>query len=300
MRLVIAWLRLSRRKAMYQSAEQLHARMQAAAPAAPPHSDAQLHVHTIAAPEGWQCTQLQPAQASARRPACWLYLHGGAYVFPITAWHWRMLRKLVLHSGCTVLVAQYPRAPHATCTATIAALQNAVPEWMAAHPRWGVMGDSAGAGMALALSLAQRDAAQPMAQQLLLITPWLDVELADADCQRIAPQDPMLALEGARAAGRLYAGDLPTSHPWCSPVNAALHQLPPLHIWCAKHDVCTPATLRLAERARQAGTTTHLYHGAHMVHAWPLLPTAEGHAAQRELAMHMRALGEPTAVAFRS
>lgn len=288
MRMVMAWLRLSQRQSMYRSAAQLHAHMQQATPALPPRSHAALQVRTLKAPDGWQCTQLHPTQALHKPTTCWVYLHGGAYVFPITGWHWRMLQRLAQLSGCPLLVVQYPLAPHSTCASTIGTLLQNLLHWLPPGAAWGLMGDSAGGGMALALTQAQRDAGLPLAQKLLLITPWVDVQMHDADCQRIAPHDPMLALSGIRAAGALYAGAWPAQHPWCSPVHANFHAFPPLQIWCAEHDLCTPATLRLVERAQAAGCCVELHYGAHMPHVWPLLPAPEGRRAQHLLAHAMR------------
>ena len=289
MQLLQTWLRWSQRNAMYRSPAQLHAMLRKPpSPAAPPRSDAQLHVQALLAPAGWQCWELAPQHPPAAPSACWLYLHGGAYVRPITHWHWRMLRTLVLGSGCRVRVAQYPLAPASPCERTVVQLQQACTQWMPAETPWGLMGDSAGAGMAVALTLAQRDTQQQMAQQLLLITPWLDVALNDAATLALAPLDVMLAPDGAREAGRLYAGSLPTSHPWVSPVHADLQGLPPIQLWCAEHDICTPAALRFAERARQCGTPVNIHHGPCMLHAWPLLPVAEARLAQQQLIAQMQ------------
>ena len=291
MQAVLAFLCLSQRKHMYTSAARLHAMLRNGVTAAPaPPSDEQMHVQALDAPEGWSCWRLSPAEQIPTPERAWLYLHGGAYVRPITAWHWRLLRRLVAESGCTIIVPQYPLAPASTCANTIPCLQQAVQAWMAPYAQYSVMGDSAGGGMAVALSLAQHDTSERMAQQLLLITPWLDLTMDDDACANIARSDPMLALGGAREAGLLYAGNLPTHHPWCSPVMADPHGLPPIQMWCAERDICTPAALRFAERVRQANGHITVHHGLGMPHVWPLLPAPEGWAARWELvqAIHAR------------
>lgn len=291
MQAVLAALALTGRKRVYTSAERLHALLQSGERAAsPPRSDAQLQVQALPAPADWRCWRLTPAENTGPAERAWLYLHGGAYVRPITHWHWRLLRRLVVESGCTLIVPQYPLAPQSTCARTVVALQAAVHDWMAPYTHYGVAGDSAGGGMAVALSLAQRDAGQCMARQLLLITPWLDLSLQDPECKQLATHDPMLALDGLREAGRLYAGKWPLHHPWCSPVQAELHDLPPMHLWCAERDVCTPAALRFAHAVQQTGGRATVHHGPGMPHAWPLLPAPEGWAARWELVQAMHAL----------
>lgn len=290
MKALLAFLRLSRRKQMYTSANRLHAMLRNGVRAAPvPHSDEQWQVHPLDAPSGWACWRLSPAGNLPQPERAWIYLHGGAYVRPITAWHWRLLRRLVVESGCTIIVPQYPLAPGSTCASTIPCLQQSVQAWMEPYTHYSIIGDSAGAGMAVALSLAQHDTHDRMAQQLLLITPWLDITLSDPECMQIARHDPMLAIDGAREAGLLYAGNLPPSHPWCSPVTAELHGLPRIQMWCAEHDICTPAALRFAHHVQTAGGHITVYHGPSMPHVWPLLPAPEGWAARWQLVQAMHA-----------
>ena len=106
-----------------------------------------------------------------------LYLHGGAYIRPITSFHWRFLRSIVEQTGCTVTVPLYPLAPEANCVQTVEAVTDV---YIRERARAGaehvtVMGDSAGGGLALALCYALRQKAFRLPCSLVLICPWLDV-----------------------------------------------------------------------------------------------------------------------------
>lgn len=52
-----------------------------------------------------------------------LYLHGGAYVNPLVAPHWSIIKALLARTGATVTVAFYPLAPEHTASETFPKLR---------------------------------------------------------------------------------------------------------------------------------------------------------------------------------
>ena len=80
-----------------------------------------------------------------------------------------------------------------------------------------LMGDSAGAGLALALAAALRDQGAQLAQRLILITPWVDVELPHPDAPAIGLRAPMLVTVGARLQGRCMRARCPPRIPPSAP-----------------------------------------------------------------------------------
>lgn len=228
------------------------------------------------------------AQASGVRV---LWFHGGAYVRPVTAWHWRFLAALVEASGATAIAPNYPLAPRHSAERAVAfarevwaaCVDDGVPTVLA--------GDSAGGGLATALCLALRDAGAPMPAHLLLVSPWLDVATDHLSVDRIAPDDPLLQAPGLREAGRWYAGPLALHHSLVSPLHADLHGLPPATVYAGTRDILHADGTRFVSRMREAGGTATLHEGAGMIHAWPLLPFAEGRRARDEIAALLRRPG---------
>jgi len=103
-----------------------------------------------------------------------LYLHGGGFVIGSTATHDALCRQLALRSGWMVLSLDYRLAPeHRFPTAFNDSLDAL--KWLHAHGDLlgadtrclAVGGDSAGGTLAAACALAARDAALPLALQLL-------------------------------------------------------------------------------------------------------------------------------------
>ena len=272
-----------RRRRVYASAQGLRrgiAQVRRTGPAAPPAAGTVLSVQRREM-AGHPVFTLAPARPTqAPRPV--LYLHGGGYVRPITPQHWGFLNWLVRTTGCEVTVPLYPLAPESTCTDTLAWVHAVHAQLATRHAPQAIhfMGDSAGGGLALALAQNLRDAGQPPAARMVLITPWVDVAVPHLAALHTAQRDPMLALAGVREAGRLYAGALPLDHPSVSPARGDVEGLPPMALFVATRDLLGHDALAFAEQVRQAGGALELHRGEGLVHVWPLLPVPEARVAR--------------------
>lgn len=284
-------LRLIRRKRIYasrQGLEQGIRQTRQAGPARPTAAMARdLHIalETVAGREVYRVRSKRVPQKAARV----VYFHGGAYVRPITGFHWRLLAELAHATGVELVVPLYPLAPEHHGLAALAFAQLVHAREAAQGEPLFLMGDSAGGGLALALAAALRDQGERSAHRLVLITPWVDVELPHPDAPSIEPRDPMLAVVGARLAGQMYAGALPTSHPVVSPIHGELHGLPPMTLFVAGRDILGPDAMAFADKARTSGCEVDVRVAPDMVHVWPLLGFAEARSAIAEMAAAIHA-----------
>ena len=290
---LVLLLHAMRRRRIYASAKSLQrgiAQVRRTGPAAPPAPGAALSVgrQELAGHPVFTLAPARPVQAP--RPV--LYLHGGGYARPITQQHWGFLAWLVRTTGCEVTVPLYPLAPESTCTDTLAWVHAVHAQLATQHAPEAIhlMGDSAGGGLALALAQNLRDAGQPPAAQMVLITPWVDVAVPYPAAVHTARRDPMLALAGVREAGRLYAGALPLDHPAVSPAWGDVAGLPPMTVFVATRDLLGHDALAFAERVQQAGGALELHRGEGLVHVWPLLPVPEARAARAAIARRLAQL----------
>ena len=294
-RLLVGLLRLTRRKRIYSSAQSVLngiAQVRQQGPARPSaRMMSRLDVqHQVV--DGIEVYRLAPkATSTATRHL--LYLHGGAYIRPITVHHWRFLQALVEAEGYTITVPLYPLAPEATCTqaveAAVAVYQHTCSAEQVAS--LSVMGDSAGGGLALALCYALRERGERLPASLVLICPWLDVRMTHPAIAAHEQHDPMLAAVGLKEAGRLYAGDLPADHPYVSPIKGELAGLPPTLLFAGTRDIACHDELQFVELTRAAGVQVELQLGEGLIHVWPILPIPEGKAARQVIARHLREYG---------
>ncbi len=220
-------------------------------------------------------TVLPPGQSRPERVV--VYLHGGSYVDEIVRQHWGLVRRFA-RAGCRVEVPLYGLAPEHT-------VEEAVPFVLAilaglertyAMSDVVLAGDSAGGGLAVAVTHALRDAGRPVPRRLLLDAPWLDVRMAGPDLERFAARDPWLSADALRTMGAVWAGDRDPADPWASPVTGSFEGFPPVEVWTGTRDVLHPDALALSERALEAGVDATLHVVAGAVHVYPLTPTPEG------------------------
>lgn len=219
-----------------------------------------------------------PARASDRRPDRHLvHLHGGAYT--LQDFHWPLLRRF-LDRGWTVSLVDYPLAPEHTVADTVPMVETAW-RYLAATADAPLIlaGDSAGGGLALVLLQRLRDLAEPglpLPAATVLVSPWVDLVLDDAETVAEARRDPVLSLTGLRGAARLYAGGRDLADPVLSPVNGDLHDLGRVQAWVGTREMFWPQCRLLADRAAAApGTDLTLQVAQGAVHDWPLFGVPE-------------------------
>ena len=182
-----------------------------------------------------------------------VYLHGGAYVSPISWAHWLLIDALVERTGAAAVVPAYPRAPEHTAAEAFAPLGVLMDQVLDAPGRAVLAGDSAGGGLALSLAIQRRDAGVRAPDGLVLFSPWVDVSMSNP---RIAPMvrlDPMLGIDGLVWCGKEWAGGLGTADPRVSPLHDHLRGLPPTRVYQGDRDILLPDVELFARKARARG-----------------------------------------------
>ncbi|WP_087508609.1 alpha/beta hydrolase [Cellulomonas iranensis] len=221
-----------------------------------------------------------------------VYLPGGAYINPMVPEQWGVVRDLVRRAGMTVHVPMYRLAPEGTVSTEaprVAAILRAVVEQDGGDGVVAIGGDSAGGGLAAAVSLHAGRHGGPRVDQLVLFSPWLDVALTNPGIAAIDPHDPSLAVPGLRWAGRLWAGDVPLDDPLVSPVHADPTAFPPTTIVMGSSDIFAADARQLVAAAAASGADMEYLEAAGGFHVFvgaTFLP--ETRWAMREVAARLR------------
>ena len=203
-----------------------------------------------------------------------LFFHGGGYCSGSIRSHRRMVTEAGRAAGARTLAVGYRLAPEHPFPA---ALDDARATW-----RWlrgqGVAagnivvgGDSAGAGLTLALADELRRAGEDSPACLWLVSPWTDLTLSGVTLATKADVDPLIHKDylAELAAAYLPAGMDP-SDPRVSPLYADLKGLRPTLIQVGSAETLLDDATRLAEAAGAADVDVTLEVWPHMIHAWPV------------------------------
>ncbi|MFJ2742374.1 alpha/beta hydrolase fold domain-containing protein [Streptomyces sp. NPDC087440] len=272
------------RKPLLASAQA--ARKRIAAPKsdpAPPLPLLRRHRVSVREVEGFPVYSVIPRGGSAPSRAV-VYWHGGAYTAQILRQHWGFVSALA-DAGCRVEVPLYGLTPDH-------AYREALPLGRAVHAELlkqfepGAVthaGDSSGGGLALAVTQTLAGAGLALPGRLVLLSPWLDLTMANPGIAAVEPHDPWLSSAGLIEAGLVWAdGDDPL-RPELSPLHGELAGLPELDIRIGTHDVFHPDCVALHERATAAGVRSELHEVEGGWHVYVLGPVPEGRRARAEI-----------------
>ncbi|MBO0898419.1 alpha/beta hydrolase [Cellulomonas sp. zg-ZUI22] len=183
-----------------------------------------------------------------------LYLHGGGYSIGSARSGLALATALARRAGTSAVSLDYRLAPEAVFPAAVddglaayrALLDQDPPERLA------MAGDSAGAGLALAVLLRARDAGLPLPAAVVAMSPWVDLTLTGESLRTHEALDPIFDAAGIAQIAALYLGGADPSDPTASPLHADLHGLPPLLVQVGSHEVLLDDATRLAARAASA------------------------------------------------
>jgi acetyl esterase/lipase len=212
-----------------------------------------------------------------------LYLHGGGMIFGLEhlgSLYDLAVRDYVATSGVPMLVVDYriaPEHPHPTpvedCYAALRWLADNAAKLGVDPARIGVMGDSAGGGLAAGVSLLARDRGGPAIAQQLLIYPMLDDRTGTPDPQLV----PFLTwtyddnVTGWAALLGDTAGTDAAS-PYAAPARATdLSGLPDTYIDIGDLDIFRDEDITYARRLSDAGVPTELHLHPGCPHAFEAL-----------------------------
>lgn len=286
-RLISLYLRRTRKRA-FASAEELNrwiAWPRATQTHRPPTWIRQDFIVTEEEVDGRSVYRLEPGRIRADRHI--LYLHGGAFCFEMTSHHWNFVAGMAQRLGAAVTVPIYPLAPEARFEEIFGFAGLVHDRLLEQVGPTIVMGDSAGANMAVVLTMMAGIAGRPRAGRLVLVSPSLDMTMDNPELVAMEAADPWLGIAGGLEAIRLYAGHMDRRDWRISPILGDLSHLPPTLILAGTNDMLTPDAVRFAARAREAGAEVEIDVEPGMIHVWPLMPIPEARRARERIARYL-------------
>jgi monoterpene epsilon-lactone hydrolase len=191
-------------------------------------------------------------EAGVTRPGTILYFHGGSFALGSPRTALGLTASLVTRTGMRSISVDYRLAPEHPFPAGIhdrALLDDG------ADPGSIVFaGDSAGGGLTVTTTLAARDAGLPRPGALVAFSPLFDHTHAGASMDTKQGIDPFFTREAMAYTGKLYLGGQDPRQPLAAPaILADLTGLPPILLQVGTNELLLDDSVRLADRARDAG-----------------------------------------------
>jgi acetyl esterase/lipase len=266
--------------------EELRANMEAMAAVAPPPDDVAYEpVDAGGVPGEWVTAP------GARTDAAILYLHGGGYAIGSITTHRMLAANISRAAGVRVLLIDYRLAPEHPHPAAVDDAAGAY-RWLLGQGidarNLAIAGDSAGGGLTVATLLALRDAGTPLPACAVPISPWVDMAQSAESYTTRGDLDPMVSAVGLKQMADWYLAGQDQKTPLASPVHADLSGLPPLLVQVGDHEVLLDDSIRLVERAKQAGVDATCEIGEECFHVYQAFPVPEAEEAIARLAAFVR------------
>jgi epsilon-lactone hydrolase len=180
-----------------------------------------------------------------------LYFHAGGFAYCSMNSHRKLIGHIARAAGCRALNVDYRLAPENPFPAALddawAAFTWLREQGIAAE-RIGLVGDSAGGGLALSLLVRARDRGAS-AGAAALMSPWVDLALTGENTARQAETDLVSTPAGNAGCAALYLAGHDSHDPEASPLYADLTGLPPLYVQVGDGELFLDDALRLQEKA---------------------------------------------------
>lgn len=270
-----------------QSVEDARSRMRAAFVGREPEPIAQVTDISIGDTDRpLRCRAYHP-NPTETRPIL-LFIHGGGWVLNDLDVFDVLCSILANSADCVVFSVDYRRSPEFTYPAALEDARSAL-DWVVSHAdhvrgdsrRVGVAGDSAGAGLAAALTQVVRDTGGPAIRAQLLLYPVLDYLHPPTDSYEERGAGYSVDVEFMEW---VFAAYLPEtwnrSDPYLFPLQGNLTKLPPAVIYTAEYDVLRDEGAAYAQKLRDAGVPVEFVNAEDQMHGFAMHTRTNARAAE--------------------
>jgi acetyl esterase/lipase len=203
-----------------------------------------------------------------------LFFHGGGYCSGSIVSHRRMVTEAGRAAGMRTLAVAYRLAPEHPFPA---AYGDALTAWRFLRnegtpaSQIAIGGDSAGAGLAVALINRLRGGHEELPACVWLVSPWTDLTMSGSTFASKDGVDPIIHKEYLNELADAYLSDgMDRKDPRISPLYADLRNFPPILIQVGSAETLLDDATRFAAAAGAADVPVTLEIWPHMIHAWHL------------------------------
>ncbi len=188
-------------------------------------------------------------------------IHGGAFIFPPSIFHWLNYTVTAYQTGATYEVPIYPLLQQGgTAGVVVPQMAGFISNQIGLHgfQNVSVTGDSAGGNLALAAVqyMVQNPQLGPVPSSMVLVSPWLDLQSTGGQL------------------GKVWANGLSLTDPEVSPLYGSLDGLPPTYVYSGSADPLEASAFALQQAAVAQGVPMSFVFRDGGIHDWVLLTPA--------------------------
>ncbi|WP_414709156.1 alpha/beta hydrolase [Rhizobium sp.] len=204
-----------------------------------------------------------------------LYLHGGGFYSGSLRTHRNIAGSLAKAASADVLLIDYRLTPEHGFPAQLDDALAAY-RWLLASGYRAenivVVGESVGGTLAIEVALRQLRLKGPLPAAVVAMSPVTDFAATGASMTANAGSDPFMGKGELELIRKAYIGDRSPVNWERSPLYANMTGFPPLLLQVGSRETLLDDTLRLEDKARQAGVDVTVEIRPGMIHQWQIFP----------------------------
>lgn len=211
------------------------------------------------------------------------YLHGGSYIENPLIFHLKFLDDLASESNLEIILPIYPKAPKYNFHDGYEKVFGLYNFLFNENNEIIIMGDSAGGGFSLGLSMMLKENNLIGPSDIILFSPWIDITMKNDDIKRYEKKDPFLSRKALTKAGLLWSGDCDSNNYLLSPINGFFNDIGKISIFVGTHEILLPDIRKLKNILINNNINHNYFEYKKMNHVFPLHPIPEAKDARKKV-----------------
>jgi acetyl esterase/lipase len=202
-----------------------------------------------------------------------LFLHGGAYMASFSKLHWDLVNQLIQETDAITVVPDYPLTPASGCRETYEFIETLYTGLRVEFPAERIIfiGDSAGGGLAFGFAQHLRNLKKKQPEQIILLSPWLDVTMSNPDTGLTEKADKILSIGGLKSAGQKYAGELDMKDYRVSPIYGDFNGLCSISVFTGTADVLNADARKCRDLMKDQQNHFNYFEYPKLFHDWVII-----------------------------
>ncbi len=213
------------------------------------------------------------------------YVHGGGFLMDMYFLYWFFVHRLMTTVNTSVIIPIYPLLPEAKFDDSYYSVEfvyKLLVDNIGEKDKLHIIADSSGAAMGMRLAQMAKKKGGKVPENLILISPWLDMDLKKEQLKKYEESDPFISVAALEhCVNEAVPGK--RIDPLYSPIYGNLKNIGKISVFTGTADTLYPNSKALRKKALQERIPINYYEHRGMFHVFPQFPIKEAEKAMSVL-----------------
>lgn len=205
-----------------------------------------------------------------------LYVHGGSFAEEAIDYQIKFAMKIADKTNSTLIFPRYKLIPEGNYKDLYKLMDELYAMVSKNCDTINFLGDSSGGGFVLSYSMYLRDNNLKKPQNILMLSPWVDLTMENEELKQSNKLDRRCSIEGNKYCGKLWASNKNIKDYLISPIYGTFNNLPKITIATGGYDILKPDCEKLSIILEDLGINHNYIEFKRQGHDFGCFPTKEG------------------------